>query len=98
MLQRKKPVMSTRKSLDSRKTLYSNRQTRYPEYIEQKEFPVPTISLDYSQAEFAQHPVQSISPPMTPLSLSPKILRRSFSEARRFNRCLLCLRETNLTI
>lgn len=49
-------------------------------YIEQNEFPVPTMSVDYSQVHFTQQPVPSMSPPMTPPSLSPKVLRRSFSE------------------
>lgn len=45
--------------------------------IEQNEFPVPIMSVDFSDAQMAQ---PSISPPLTPQSLSPKILRRSLSE------------------
>lgn len=43
-------------------------------YIEQNEFPMPTISVNFSEAQLA------ISPPLTPQSLSPEIANRSFSE------------------
>jgi hypothetical protein len=46
-------------------------------YIEQTEFPMPTISVDFSQAQLT---MPSITPPLTPHSLSPKVDRRSFSE------------------
>ena len=38
---------------------------------------MPTISMDFPETKFTQ---QALSPPMTPPSLSPKIVRKSFSE------------------
>lgn len=46
-------------------------------YIEQNEFPMPTMSVDFSEPQRMQ---PSISPPLTPRSTSPLVSRRSFSE------------------